>query len=323
MANNLAIFKNPNAVSTTRRPVSELTKAVATTTSVRRIQTNTNGTFKRIVGGEQIGKAIRGEFNAIIVAMLPKVSRTFYAGKYDPDAKPTLPDCWSNNGDVPEAKSPKRQAANCANCRNNIDGSGENGKGKACRFQRRVALLLEGDNSGDTYQFNIPAKSLFGKGSGNTHPFESYVRFLAANDESVDYVVTNIAYNLDADTMELQFTPVRPITDEEYELVVAAQADPATQRLIQLTVAEADGATKAKAEEPKAEAADEEEEEQPTPATKPAPKKANVWAEDEDEEEAEPVAKPARRTKKAEVTAPKDDITALVNAWASDDDEEV
>ena len=322
---NLAIFKNPNAVSATRRPVSDLTKAVATTTSVRRIQTNTNGTFKRIVGGEQIGKAIRGEFNAIIVAMLPKVSRTYYAGKYDPDAKPTMPDCWSNNGDVPEAKASNRQASNCASCPKNIDGSGENGKGKACRFQRRVAVLLEGDDSGDTYQFNIPAKSLFGKGSGNTHPFESYVRFLAANDESVDYVVTNIAYNLDADTMELQFTPVRPITDEEYELVVAAQADPATQRLVQLTVAEADGVTAKPKAAAKAEVEEEEEEEEEAPApkaaSKPAPK-ANVWADDEEEEE-EPAPKAVKRTtkKQAETVKPKEDLAALVDAWASDEDD--
>jgi hypothetical protein len=323
---NLAIFKNQNAVANaSRRPVSDLTKAVATTTSTRRIQTNTNGTFKRIVGGEQIGKAIRGEFNAIVVSMLPKVSRTFYAGKYDPDAKSTMPDCWSNNGDVPEAKATNRQSANCASCENNIDGSGENGKGKACRFQRRVALLLEGDTSGDTYQFNIPAKSLFGKGSGNTHPFESYVRFLAANEESIDYVITNIAYNLDADTMELQFTPVRPITDEEYELVMAAQADPNTQRLVQLTVAEADGATEkpkaAKADEvfskPKAKAAVviEYEDEEPAKPAKPA--KGNVWAEGDDEDEE---AAPVKRAVKKPATKPVGDLGSLVDAWTDEDD---
>jgi hypothetical protein len=325
---NLAIFRDAKAVANVRRPVSELTKSVATSVAINRIQTNTNGTFKRIVKGEQIGKAIRGEFNAIIVAMLPKVSRTFYAGKYDPDAKPTLPDCWSNDGVTPEMKAPNRQAANCASCKNNIDGSGENGKGKACRFQRRVALLLEGDVSGDVYQFNIPAKSLFGKGSGNTHPFESYVRFLAANEESVDYVVTNIAYNLDADTMELQFTPVRPITDEEYELVVAAQADPATQRVIQLTVAEADGATAAKSKASTAvieQDGDEEEEEETPPMkqAKPAKKAAAAkptWLDDgEDEEEDEPVVAKKASTKKAAAPEPAGDIASIINAWADDE----
>jgi hypothetical protein len=321
---NLAIFRDQNTVSNVRRPVSDLTKSVATSVAVNRIQTNTNGTFKRIVGGEQIGKAIRGEFNAIIVSMLPKVSRTFYAGKYDPDAKPTLPDCWSNNGDVPEAKSPNRQAANCASCKNNIDGSGENGKGKACRFQRRVALLLEGDVSGDTYQFNIPAKSLFGKGNGITHPFESYVRFLAANEESVDYVVTNIAYNLDADTMQLQFTPVRQITDAEYELVVAAQSDPATQRLVQLTVSEADGATsKPKAQPVMIEQQVEDEEEDEEPPMKVAkPAKKAAWLEDEDEEEDdEPKVAPSKRTaNKVDVTKSADDLASALDTWADEDD---
>ena len=323
---NLTIFKDPNAVSNIRRPVSELTKSVATGVAVNRIQTNTNGTFRRIVKGEQVGKAIRGEFNAIIVAMLPKVSRTYYAGRYDPDAKPTLPDCWSNNGDVPEAKAPRRQAANCANCPNNIDGSGENGKGKACRFQRRVALLLEGDVSGDTYQFNIPAKSLFGKGSGSTHPFESYVRFLAANDESVDYVVTNIAYNLDADTMELQFTPVRPITDAEYELVLAAQADPATQRLIQLTVSEADGATApaAKKAQPVMIEQEVEEEEEELPPMKPAKKAAPIettapWLDDSDDEEEEPVVAAPKRVVKKELPKVNSDLAAVIDAWGDDD----
>lgn len=315
---NLAIFKNQNAVANAaRRPVSDLTKAVATTTSTRRIQTNTNGTFKRIVGGEQIGKAIRGEFNAIVVSMLPKVSRTFYAGKYDPDAKATMPDCWSNNGDVPEAKATNRQSANCASCENNIDGSGENGKGKACRFQRRVAIMLEGDTSGDTYQFNIPAKSLFGKGSGNTHPFESYVRFLAANEESIDYVVTNIAYNLDADTMELQFTPVRPITDEEYKLVVAAQADPETQRLVQLTVAEVFSKPKATAI---VVVEDDEGDEgiEPVKSAKPVkPAKGNVWDEGDDEDEE---AAPVKRAVKKPATKPTGDLGSLVDAWTDEED---
>jgi hypothetical protein len=319
---NIAIFKQPGAVSNIRRPLSELTKSVASGATINRIQTNTTGTFRRLVNGERIGKAIRGEFNAIIVAMLPKVSRVFYADKYDPDAStPHLPDCWSNDGTTPETNVPNRQAANCATCKNNIDGSGKNGRGKACRFQRRVALLLEGDVSGDVYQFNIPAKSLFGKGSGNTHPFESYVRFLAANGESIDYVVTNIAYNLDADTMELQFTPVRPITDEEYELVMAVQANPATQRLTQLTVSEADGAVASK---PSSVVIEQEE-----PKEAPAPKKAKsapkkpAWLDDEEEDEEvdEPVVVKKAPAKQAAVRTPKSDLAATLAAWADEDED--
>lgn len=319
---NVTIFKNPNAGTAVALPPSKLGQQIAENSvgGYNRIATNTNGTFKRIVGGEQVGKAIRGEFNAIIIAQLDKPSREYYSGEYDPDAKGTLPDCYSLLGDKPEMNVADRQAANCANCPMNIDGSGKNGKGKACRFKRKVALLLDGDTSGDVYQFNIPAKSLFGKGVGNTHPYESYGRFLVANGAAPDRVVTTIAYNLDAETMELTFTADRFITQEEYELVSAAQADPATQRLIQISAGEAEGgkAKKVAAKEP-------EEEQEPEPAIKPATtKKRNVWADDgaDDAEEAPAPKVAAKRPKKEPaILTDTDDITAMVNAWADDDED--
>ena len=170
---NITIFKKPGNVSVNgKRELSDLAKSLAGNNTSRRIQTNTNGTFKRLVNGEQMGTAIRGEIDVIIVNTLPKVSRVFYEGKYDPNAKATLPDCWSNLGDKPEAAASNAQSRTCEACPKNVAGSGENG-GRACRFQRRLAVLLTEDDSGDIYQFNVPAKSLFGKGTGNVHPFES------------------------------------------------------------------------------------------------------------------------------------------------------
>jgi len=303
---NLTIFKQAGAVSTANtRGQTSLGQSLAATSTMRRIATNTNGTFKRVVNGEQIGNAIRGEFNAIIVDALPKVSRTFYAGKYDPNAKATLPDCWSNLGDKPEAGASNKQASNCASCPQDVKGSGENGS-KACRYQRRIAILVEGDPTGEVYQFNVPAKSLFGKGVGNVHPFESYVKYLLANGENPDTVVTNISYDLNAASMELLFTPLRGITDEEYELVVAAQNDPETKKYVQLTVAAADGATKAAAK----------------PEPKPAPQ---VTRSDEPDDEEEAVFTPAeepvkRAAKKEPLTLESNqNLASIVDAWGEDD----
>lgn len=321
---NLTIFKNAGSLANAPARQSALGQQIASAMGgFSRIATNTNGTFKRIVNGEQVGKAIRGEFNAIIVAMLSNPGREFYASDYDPDAKATLPDCWSNLGDKPEAKARDRQAANCATCPKNIDGSGKNGRGKACRFKRKIAVVLEGDTSGEVYQFNVPAKSLFGKGDGNTHPFESYCRFLVANGTAPDLVVTTIAYNLDAETMELNFTPVRPITDEEYELVTSAQEDPATQRLIQITAGEADGAKPAAKAATKQKAVEEEEEEE-APAPKAAASKLSKWAEDADaEDEEEEAPKVTKRAAKKEA-APKasNDLASIVDAWADDEEDD-
>ena len=310
---NLTIFKEQNAVATTKRGGSALAQTLAQSSTMRRIATNTNGTFKRIVGGEQIGNAVRGDINVIIVDALPKVSRTFYAGKYDPNAKPTLPDCWSNLGDKPEAGAPNKQAKNCADCVQNIKGSGENG-GRACRFQRRIAVQLVGDPTGEVYQFNVPAKSLFGKGNGNVHPFESYTKYLLANGEAPDTVVTNISYDLNADSMELLFTPMRGLTDEEYDRVLAAQADPETKKYVQLTVAQTDGATKT-ANPVKQEVVEEEE-----PA--PAPQ---VVRSDEPDDEDEVMPEPVKRTAAkaaAPVATAKADLASVLSDWADDGDED-
>jgi hypothetical protein len=144
--------------------------------------------------------------------------------------------------------------------------------------------------SGDIYQFNIPAKSLFGKGVGNTHPFESYTKFLPANGESIDRIVTQIAFDENETADVLKFTPVRHLTDEEIDVVEAAQSTQESKRVIQLTVAQQDGVAK----------------------LPPAVAKQPVEVEEEIDE---PVVK---RVKKAEVpaAAPKAKLADVVNAWS-------
>jgi hypothetical protein len=289
---NISIFQQKNSVATNRE-VSELSKSLADSGgnggTTRRI-TMSKGVFRRIVNGKEAGKVKDGFLNVIIINALPKVSRQFYASAFDPDAAPTLPDCWSNLGDVPDPKAANAQSASCASCPQNIDGSGANGKGRACRFNRRIAVVLENDMSGDIYQFNIPAKSLFGKGVGNTHPFESYTKFLPANGESIDRIVTQIAFDENETADVLKFTPVRHLTDEEIDVVEAAQSTQESKRVIQLTVAQQDGVVK----------------------LPPAAAKQPVEVEEEVDE---PVVK---RTKKAEVpaAAPKAKLADVVSAWS-------
>jgi hypothetical protein len=289
---NISIFQQQNSVATNRE-VSELSKSLADSGgnggTTRRI-TMSKGVFRRIVNGKEAGKVKDGFLNVIIINALPKVSRQFYATAFDPDAAPTLPDCWSNLGDVPDPKAANAQSTSCATCPQNIDGSGTNGKGRACRFNRRIAVVLENDMSGDIYQFNIPAKSLFGKGVGNTHPFESYTKFLPANGESIDRIVTQIAFDENETADVLKFTPVRHLTDEEIDVVEAAQSTQECKRVIQLTVAQQDGVVK----------------------LPPAVAKAPVEVEEEVDE---PVVK---RTKKAEVppAAPKAKLADVVSAWS-------
>jgi len=307
---NITIFEEPSNLPTIRRQSRHADKMGAGT-SLRRIATNTNGTFKRVVGGEQIGKAVPHELDVIIIDWLKDVSRQFYASAYDPDAKATLPDCWSALGDKPDPKAPNAQASSCAACAKNVDGSGTNGKGKACRFQRRVAVLVAGDPSGEVYQMSFAATSLFGKGVGNVHPFESYKNFLRANGEGLDTVVTRAMYDLDADTMKLKFKAVRHLTETEADLVDAAQDNPETQRYIQLTVAETDGASA----KPAAVAAVIE--------AKPVKAAVNPFG-DDDEDEVPVKAEPVKRATKSKTSVEvKPELANALKDFLDDDEDEV
>jgi hypothetical protein len=303
MTKEVSIFASSNNVVVSgERKLSKLAQTLASSSMTRRIQTNTNGTFKRLVNGEQVGNAVRGELEVIIVGALPQVSRVYYADKYDPNKEATMPNCWSNLGDSPEKNASDPQHANCAGCPKNIKGSGENG-GKACRYQRRISVLLANDPSGEVYQFNIPAKSLFGKGSGNVHPFESYIKFLIANGESPDNVVTKISYDDNADSMELLFSPVRNTSDAEYQLVVAAQSRPETEAYTKITVAQVDGVTKTPAK---------------ATVVQEAPKPKVVRNDSPEDEDAVvvPVAEPVKREKKREPVTPPAQAVDLANVIA-------
>lgn len=306
MSKDVSIFNDQTKViATDGRRSSALGQKLAKSATVftRRIQTSNKGIFRKIINGEAVGEPIRDSFNAIIVGMLPDVSRVYYEEKYDPNKDATAPNCWSNIGDKPEVDASDRQHDNCADCPQNVKGSGEMG-GKACRYQRRIAILLEGDTSGDVYQFSIPAKSLFGKGSGNVHPFESYFKYLLVNREAPDTVVTSITYDIDAENMELMFSPTRQLTDAEFDLVEAAQAAPETDRYTRITVSQADGVTKLPRRV--------EEKKEPV---KPAPKIARSEEPDEDDE---PVPEPVKRKKtQAEPEAAEASATlaSVISEW--------
>lgn len=237
--------------------VSELTKQLAGRSGIKRIVPK-NGTFKLMVSGEEMGK-IKDDLNAIIVNAAPKVGRIFYAKAWSPDAEPTAPDCFSNDGNAPDAKAANPQARSCNDCPQNVKGSGQ-GQSKACRYSRRVAVVLEQDFGtnleGEVYQMNLASKSLFGDGGNGSFTFENYTKYLSSNGKSIDYVVTRISFNEDNDNQSLLFSPARFIKRNEFDVVQKVAGLEQTKSLVVMTPSQADGVTKQpalaapKAEEP-------------------------------------------------------------------------
>jgi len=295
---NITIFEESSNLPTVRRESRRMDRMVSGSgTSLRRIALSNGRTFKRVVGGEQIGKSVQNQLEVIIVDWMPEPSRKFYIGAYDPNAKATLPDCWANDGVTPEAGAKNPQQKSCATCPKNVKGSGSNGKGKACRYERRLAILIAGDPSGDVYQISIPGASLFADAEGNAHGFEGYRKFLMANNEAFDTVVTRIIYDTEADTAKVRFKATRHLTEVESGLVDLAQDSPETERYIKLTVGAVDGAA-----DPEPQAA-----KTITLEAKPQEPAANPFGDDEDEDEVVEVVEvvevaPTKRASKPKAT---------------------
>ena len=222
--------------------VSELTKQLAGRTGVKRIVPK-NGIFRKVVGGEEMGK-VKGDLNVIVVNASPHVGRIFYAHAWTPDAEPTSPDCFSNDGRAPDAGSTNKQADRCDSCERNIKGSGM-GSSKACRYSRRIVVVLEEDFGtsleGEVYQMNLASKSLFGDSVGdNTHTFENYTKYLSNNGKSLDYVVTQVSFNEDNDNQSVLFTPVKFINKAMHNVTSKVAVLPETQKMVTMTPYQAD-----------------------------------------------------------------------------------
>jgi len=274
--------------------LNDLTKSLAGKTAGggKRISIR-GGVFRKIVGGEEVGKITSRELNVIIVNAARGVSRIYYAGKYDPTAI-VPPTCVSNDGIHADTKDEGRQSDSCATCAQNIAGSG-NGNSRACRYTRKVAIILENDPTGDVYQLQLPSTSIFGKGEGNVHPFESYIKFIAGNGRNINQIVTQISLDTDSDTPKLLFSPVRHVNETEWDLAAVAGDSLEAKNAITLTVAQTDGVKKIAAPEVK------------KPVTQMEP----------DEEISEPTK---RVTKKVEVApANKKSLGDVINAWSAVD----
>lgn len=301
--NELTIFDQPTEGGYVRRESGRLDRMGGSGITSRRIKISNARVFKKVVNGEEIGKAVDKQLDVIIVDWLLNPSRKFYVGAYDKNAKATLPDCWSNDGVKPEATAKAPQAKTCMECPKNVKGSGSNGQGKACRYERRLAVLVAGDPSGDVYQITVPGGSLFSNNEGNRYGFEGYKKFLMANNAAPDTVVTSLIYDLETDTAKLWFKAASYLNTQQVPLVEAAQKDPATDRYLKLTAAAVDGA--------KAIAA-------PEPVAAIAPPAASVNPFGDDDEDEAPVK---RAAKKETPAAPKAELNEVLGEWLDDDED--
>jgi len=307
---NLAIFSSGAALPTYLQTaeLDETTKNLAGSSNGggKRISIR-GGVFRLLVNGEELMTNEDRAMNIVIVGASP-IGRQFYEGTYDADAAPKPPACWSPDGTKPSPDAANPQASTCMACPQNIKGSGQ-GESRACRYQQRLAVVLEGDLSGDVYQLPIPSTSIFGEGiNGQKLPMQAYARFMAQNKIPVRAVVTEMRFDTASATPKLTFRAVRPLTEEEYQTCVEQGNSEEAKRAITMTVARVDGVTTPEDSEPfespKAVAV-----EAPKPTKPKVAKPAPVVEEDDVEEE------PVKVNKVKEEPIAKSALTDLIDEW--------
>ena len=299
---NVALFNNQLPDYLKEVQLDDVTKALVGggDSQTKRIALGANK-FVLKVNGTEISKTNSPKLEVVIVNASKHISRTFYAKAWDPKGDSAPPDCWSNDGEKPDASIAEPQHSSCIGCSQDINGSGQ-GSTKACRKNRRIAVALASDLGGDVYQMTLQSKSIFydmkDPGDLEHMPFNQYAKYVGTQGYNLNTLVTEMRFDEDSTVGKLFFRPVRFLEKDEWESAVKQGDTPAAKNAITMSVSQAT---------PKLAA--------PAPAAKAEVGKATVA------EEAPEVPEPTKRAEKKAEPAPKRDLKSVMSGWSTDDSE--
>lgn len=154
----------------------------------------------RIKEGENETVLDSTTLDIVIVGANPRLSKTWYAKAWTPDAEPSAPDCFSLDGISPSTDSTDPQNDLCATCPHNAWGSKVTPMGqkvKACSDLKRLAVVAADDPTGPIYLLQVTPAALKG--------LNQYQRELAMRGIAPEIVKTRISFDTDASFPKLNF----------------------------------------------------------------------------------------------------------------------
>jgi hypothetical protein len=154
------------------------------------------------------------EGEAVDVVIVDFVSTNlFYDRPYNKD-KPVPPACFAIGSEpsmlIPSENSPNVQSTTCATCPMNQFGSSPNGRGKACKNTRvlAVAPILENGEAPPLWLMSVSPSAM--------KPFDAYVHSLASKHRTIPTgVVTEITLDTNVQYSSPKFRVVRPLEGAE------------------------------------------------------------------------------------------------------------
>jgi hypothetical protein len=240
---NMTLFKSGSVIPDYLRDASDATtKEIAGSSGGKQISIK-GGVWRMVVGGEEVSKNEDRAMNFVVLATSKGVSRTYYEGKYE-EGKDAKPACWSAEGLVPNQEVLNPQSSSCATCKQNIEGSGD-GKSRACRYSKRIAVALENDIGGNIYRLQVPAKSYFGRADGEKMPLQAYGKFLGGHGIPITGVVTEARFDTAEAVPVLKFRAVRPLERSEWETAKAQSETEDAKQAVEFKMVASKDATNA------------------------------------------------------------------------------
>lgn len=265
------------------------------------------GVFREMLGNKEYRSSEERHINVAVVRVAEHNSRQYYPGAYV-EGQSSAPVCWSSDGQKPDAESKEKQAPTCAACPQNIKGSGQ-GESRACRYQRRIAIVLESEiDRREVYQLICPATSVFGDGELRKMPLQKYAQHLGSHATPITKIITEVRFDTSSTQPKLTFKAVRPLTDSEYAIVRELRDSPEAIKAVQLNAAQAEGI--GRREPVQLSLFADEEFETVAPAAKPAPAAAKKPVEPA-------IAEPKKAASKKPAPEPK--LADLVGEWDDPD----
>ena len=180
--------------------------------------------FRLVDGGKEIAKNTDPFMDVVVVNGSRTVQKTWYAGEYNPD-ETSVPDCWSSDGERPDADVADPQSARCKECPQAIKGSAGAGRA-ACRYSMRLAVVLRNNVGGDIYQLILPQKSLFGQGDVDHMPFLQYAKYVAQSGYNLNMLATRLTFDTDSDFPKLVFSNAEFLDSDAYQEAVEQGESP-------------------------------------------------------------------------------------------------
>lgn len=309
-------------------------------------------------GGEAALKSKKlGGLTVIPIYAAEEVNRRYYKGAYE-KGKEAGPVCYSDDDVTPHASAPEPQARTCKGCPMNVQGSGEGGAGRACKFVRPMVVvpLLKGTPVKDLASvWVMNAVTLFGTkseeedaemGDASMYGGNEYIDMIADAGVPLSSIVCELLFDTDASgpgsAYKILVHPKGGITadqvkalDEGDRLEVERMVHPDIRvNTGEISIEDSDsgeaGALPADDEEPDLDEEEivEEEPEQPRPASKKkAAAKKKSSAKKKAAAKAKPVVEPSGGNADEELELD-DDITSELDdsdddLGSLDDDDEV